>query len=305
MADRTEEKKSLQETVNELRTKWAYYDKKRDEKLTVPENMANIYDISYGPHGESNLLDIYKTSNVSSPQPAIVNIHGGAWVYGNKEVYKFYCMSLALRGFTVVNINYRLAPENLFPAALEDINQALTFIENHASEYCIDKNRLIMVGDSAGAQLTSHYLAIFTNPDFANLYGFTLPNVKIKAAGLNCGVYDPNTRIENDLDDIFWAYIGENTDIKNKAFREKLDVLANITPDFPPSFVMSSHRDFLLSSAQPMYDLLKSKGIECAIKIYGAPNRKDIGHVFHVNMNLPEAKLCNDDECEFFRRFVN
>ena len=299
-----EEKKSLQETVSELRTKWAYYDKKRDEKLTVPENMANLYDISYGPHGESNLLDIYKTSDVNQAQATIVNIHGGAWVYGSKEVYKFYCMSLALRGFTVVNINYRLAPENLFPSALEDINSALTFIEKQAGEYCIDKEKLVLVGDSAGAQLASHYAAIFTNPDFAKLYGFTIPNVKIKAVGLNCGIYDPNTRLQNDLDDIFWAYIGQNTDIKSKDFQQKIDVLSNITPDFPPAFVMSSHRDFLLPQAQPMYDLLKSKGIEAVIKIYGAPNRKDIGHVFHVNMNLPEAKLCNDDECNFFRKFI-
>ena len=299
-----EEKKSLQETVSELRTKWAYYDKKRDEKLTVPENMANLYDISYGPHGESNLLDIYKTSDVNQAQATIVNIHGGAWVYGSKEVYKFYCMSLALRGFTVVNINYRLAPENLFPSALEDINSAITFIEKHAGEYCIDKEKLVLVGDSAGAQLASHYAAIFTNPDFAKLYGFTIPNVKIKAVGLNCGIYDPNTRLQNDLDDIFWAYIGQNTDIKSKDFQQKIDVLSNITPDFPPAFVMSSHRDFLLPQAQPMYDLLKSKEIEAVIKIYGAPNRRDIGHVFHVNMNLPEAKLCNDDECNFFRKFI-
>ena len=299
-----EEKKSLQETVSELRTKWAYYDKKRDEKLTVPENMANLYDISYGPHGESNLLDIYKTSDVNQAQATIVNIHGGAWVYGSKEVYKFYCMSLALRGFTVVNINYRLAPENIFPSALEDINSALTFIEKHAGEYCIDKEKLVLVGDSAGAQLASHYAAIFTNPDFAKLYGFTIPKVKIKAVGLNCGIYDPNTRLQNDLDDIFWAYIGQNTDIKSENFQKKIDVLSNITPDFPPAFVMSSHRDFLLPQAQPMYDLLKSKGIEAVIKIYGSPNRKDIGHVFHVNMNLAEAKLCNDDECEFFRRFI-
>ena len=299
-----EEKKSLQETVSELRSKWAYYDQKRDEKLTVPENMANLYDISYGPHGESNLLDIYKPSDVNQSQATIVNIHGGAWVYGSKEVYKFYCMSLALRGFTVVNINYRLAPENLFPSALEDINSAITFIEKHAGVYCIDKEKLVLVGDSAGAQLASHYAAIFTNPDFAKLYGFTIPNVKIKAVGLNCGIYDPNTRLQNDLDDIFWAYIGQNTDIKSRNFQQKIDVLSNITPDFPPAFIMSSHRDFLLPQAQPMYDLLKSKGIEAVIKIYGAPNRKDIGHVFHVNMNLPEAKLCNDDECNFFRKFI-
>ncbi len=78
-------------------------------------------------------------------------------------------MSLAQRGFTVVNINYRLAPETRFPGAVEDINQALTFIEKNGDKYFIDKNRLILVGDSAGGQLVSHYATIFTNPEFAKL----------------------------------------------------------------------------------------------------------------------------------------
>ena len=50
----------------------------------------------------------------------IVNIHGGGYFYGDKELYRFYCMHLAEYGFAVINYNYRLSPENKFPAPLED-----------------------------------------------------------------------------------------------------------------------------------------------------------------------------------------
>lgn len=299
-----DKKFSFEKIIKEIREQWAENDKKRDAKLTEPEHLKCFYDLPYGTHGQQNLLDIYMSDTINEKTAAIVNIHGGAWVYGSKEIYKFYCMSLAQRGFVVVNINYRLAPENLFPAALEDINQALTFIEKHGEKYFIDKERLILTGDSAGGQLTSHYAAIFTNPEFAKLYDFTLPNVKIKALGLNCGLYDPKSAVLKNEDEIHRAYIGENADFTNEELLNKIDVLSHITGDFPPSYIMSTFTDFLLEEAQPMYDLLKEKGVTAEIKIWGSKDRPDIGHVFHVNMNLPEAKICNDEECEFFRKFV-
>lgn len=294
----------LQKKIEDIRLNWAVSDKKRNENLTVPPDMNNYYDISYGSHGESNLLDVYMTKETKAPQPTIVNIHGGAWVYGCKEIYKFYCMSLAFRGFSVVNINYRLAPENPFPAALEDINEALRFIEIHGREYCLDKDNLILVGDSAGAQLTSHYAAIFTNDDFAKLYDFKLPDVKIKAVGLNCGIYDTISAIKKDSGEIYLAYLGENADLTDKDLQNKIDVLSHVTKNFPPAFITSSYCDFLLSEAEPMHDFLKSKGIESVVRIYGNKSQPEIGHVFHVNCNLHEAKICNDDECNFFRRFL-
>lgn len=295
---------TLGEIIKDIRVRWAENDKKRDANLKVPPHLKCFYDIPYGEYGQANLLDIYMSDTINEKTAAIVNIHGGAWVYGSKEIYKFYCMSLAQRGFVVVNINYRLAPENLFPAALEDINQALTFIEKHGEEYLIDKERLILTGDSAGGQLTSHYAAIFTNHDYAKLYGFSLPNVKIKALGLNCGLYNPKSAVLKNKDEIYKAYIGENADYTNEELLNKIDVFSHITGDFPPSYIMSTYTDFLLEEAQPMYDLLKEKDVTAEIKIWGSKDRPEIGHVFHVNMNLPEAKICNDEECDFFRKFV-
>lgn len=290
--------------VDDIRTNWAIGDAKRDEGLTTPEDILRFDNISYGPYGEENLLDIYMQKKAEGLQPTIVNIHGGGWVYGSKEVYQFYCMSLAQQGFTVVNINYRLAPESRFPAAVEDINAALTFVAEHGKEYHIDKDRLVLVGDSAGGQLVSHYAAIATNPDFAKLFEFSVPDITIKALGLNCGAYNEKFMIQDQSDELFTLY----TDCRGKKPEAELidmvDTMKWITDKYPAAYVMSAECDFLLPAAKPMYDRITSFNVPAKLKIYGAKDRPDIGHVFHVNIKLPEAVECNMDEVEFFKLYV-
>lgn len=297
-------KEMIEEQVKDIRVNWRLADTMRDEGLTTPEEIKRYDNLSYGPYGEANLLDIYVQKTVTAPQATIVNIHGGGWVYGSKEIYQYYCMQLALRGFTVVNINYRLAPENLFPAAVEDINAVMTFLAKEGEKYMADAKRLVLVGDSAGGQLVSHYATVATNPDFAALFDFTVPDIKIRALGLNCGAYDGKTMATGGNDGLFVAYLGGVEKELSAETIEKVDTLKYITGAFPPAFVMSAVNDFLVSGVEPMYDFLRSRGVPCEKKIYGSADRMDIAHVFHVDCKLEEAELCNDDECAFFRKYV-
>ena len=95
----------------------------RDAGLTTPEDVVRYDDILYGTDPKWQVLDLYRPKNKEGEKlPVIVSIHGGGWVYGDKERYQYYCMSLAERGFAVVNFTYRLAPEFKYPAPLEDTN---------------------------------------------------------------------------------------------------------------------------------------------------------------------------------------
>lgn len=297
----------ISKEVQDIRTNWAISDAKRDEGLTTPEDIKRYDDISYGPDNKWNLLDIYHKKEVTAPQPVIVNIHGGGWVYGTKEVYQFYCMNLAQRGFTVVNFNYRLAPEVNYPAQLEDINAVMTFIKEHGAEYYLDTENVFVVGDSAGGQLASQYLTIYSNPEYAKYFDFKVPDVQIRGAGLNCGLYDVKKSIEVGLEKRIEDLVGkENFQKKCNGVTvlETLDVIGNMTKDYVPSFVMSAHNDFLVENAEPMYRHLKSLGVDCEMKIYGSKEQEEIAHVFHVNIKLEEARKCNDDECAFFRKYI-
>ena len=276
-------------------------DKKRDALIPLPEGVTEYRDIAYGSHGKDSLLDVYVPEGTAAPLPTIVSIHGGGYVYGSKEIYRRYGMDMARRGFAFVNFNYRLAPKWKFPTPLFDTNAVMEWIVQNAARYHLDPERIILVGDSAGAQLASQYAAIQTNPGYAALFSMKPARIHICALGLNCGMYDMRARAaEKPRKGLALDYLGK----KFPADDPRVDVLANITSAYPPAFITTACHDFLRECAEPMYRLLKEKGIECGWKCYGTEDNEAVAHVFHVNIRLPEAKQCNDDAAEFFRKFV-
>ena len=270
-------------------------DKVRDEGLTEPENIVKIKDLAYGNDPEQ-VLDLYYPSGTGSALPAIVSVHGGGYVYGDKDLYRFYCMSLAQRGFAVVNFSYRLAPGYRFPAQLNDVNAVMQFARSHAEEYFIDPHNIFFVGDSAGAQMASQYLAAVTNPAYASLLGLEIPKFDVRACALNCGFYIPDPHQDRVL---MKCYLEDPSQVKT----EEMDVIAHITSAFPPAFVMTSNGDFLRKRAMPFVDVLTAKGVEAEYHDY-CPDDRELGHVFHCNMKEPYAKICNDEECAFFAAHV-
>lgn len=276
-------------------------DRQRDSLIPFPSGVRQSCNISYGPYGKQNLLDVYWPEGQDCC-PVIVNVHGGGFVYGNKEIYKRYCMDLARRGFTVVNINYRLAPRWKFPSPIEDIHKAMQWLELEHRNHHADISKIFMVGDSAGGQLVSQYATIHTNPEYRKLFGLPAlsAGMQLKAVGLNCGVYDMTKAASEHRKGLNLDYLGRK--IPNNDPR--LDVLGAITPAFPPAHITSAHCDFLLPAAQPMLDFLQSKGIPCQMDIYGREGDQSTGHVFHINILKPEAIACNDDQCNFFRQYL-
>lgn len=90
------------------------------------------------------------------PAPAVLYCHSGAFVLGNLDVDHHQCVQLAERGeCTVVSVDYRLAPEHPFPAALDDAITALEWVAENADELHIDADRLAVAGSSAGGALAA------------------------------------------------------------------------------------------------------------------------------------------------------
>ena len=268
--------------------------------MRIPDDIERRTDISYGIHGMWNLLDVYYLKGTSKPLPTIINVHGGGYVYGTKEIYKFYCMNLAQRGFTVVNFNYRLVPEIVFPTPVVETNEVMEWVCKNAGDYFIDLDNIIFIGDSAGAQIASQYCAIVTNPEYAQIFELTVPSFKIKAVALNCGMYDKLHEITGPLSGLLKDYFGKDM----QKHGDKINVLKYINEHYPPAFIMSANNDILLPYARPMFEYLEKKGIKCVFEIYGTKKQKDIGHVFHLNINTEIARKCNDAQCDFFRKFV-
>lgn len=271
----------------------------RDAGLTTPDDITRYDDLAYGAD-PMQVLDIYCPKGTDKPLPTIVSIHGGGYVYGDKERYQYYCMSLAQRGFTVVNFSYPLAPEHRFPEHLFNTNAAIAYAVAHAAEYHVDPANVFIVGDSAGAQINSQYSAAVANPEYAALLGLEIPAFTLRAVALNCGMYD---RTADGDDGASNWYLGPKKE-RTALVMEQMDVLKYIDSRYPPSFVMSAVADFLLPCAAPMAAFLTEKGVENELHIYGEKGKNELGHVFHCNMRSTDAAQCNDEECAFFKRHI-
>lgn len=339
----------MSEISDRIRREFKAGDDIRDAGLTVPADVECFRDIVYGEDEKWQSLDVYRPKDRAGELlPVIVSVHGGGWVYGDKERYQYYCMSLAQRGFAVVNFTYRLAPENKYPASLEDTNLVFKWVLEHggcadagsgcpdagggcsdvasgcpdadstcpaadgrdavksggrsADEpwYGFDTRHIFAVGDSAGAHNLALYSAICTNPEYAKQYEFCAPEgFAPTAIALNCGKYEIVPEDAGTMALMAEYLPGRGTPEEI----EKIRAVQHITPQFPPTFLMTATGDFL----QDQIPYIQAKLMECCVPFefhfYGDKDHS-LGHVFHCNMRLEEAAVCNEEECAFFRKFL-
>ena len=286
-------------TSSMLRWAFKHGDDKRDAGLSTPEGIERFDDLRYGADEKWNVLDVYRPKGAEGKLPVIVSVHGGGWVYGDKERYQYYCMSLAEQGFAVVNFTYRLAPKFKYPAPLEDTNAVFHWLMRNGEKYGLDTGRVFALGDSAGAQILALYSCLCTNPDYARSFSFSAPEgFAPRAIALNCGVYEIKFGEKKDLTARLMAdYLpGKGTAQE----RDENSVLLHATKDFPPSFVMTCEGDFLVDQATVLVDRLKQLGVPAEYHYYGDKEHV-LGHVFHCNVRSADAQRCNREECEFFQ----
>jgi acetyl esterase/lipase len=115
--------------------------------------ITTTLDVVYAKVGDRELkLDLARPAD-KGPHPAVVVIHGGGWRMGNKRDVRPWIEALAQRGYVAAGVAYRLAPDHVFPAQIEDCKTAVRFLRTNADTYGIDKDRVAAMGYSAGGHL--------------------------------------------------------------------------------------------------------------------------------------------------------
>lgn len=292
-------------TSHIVRTLFTIGDLKRDLGWVPPTDVEAIENVSYGSCDKWHLLDLYRPKDAEGKLPVLLNIHGGAWVYGDKKVYAPYCMYLATQGFAVVNASYRLAPKHTFPAPLEDVGAMVEWVVDHAEEYGLDVSNLFFVGDSAGAHLATAYTAVQLNEAYANSF----PGIKVdarfvpKGLLLNCGVFDMEVEWKKQgraLTPFLTDLLGEKPTIEAV---KQMSPAQYITSGFPPVHLTTSNGDFLRKHSYRLKEVLEKKGVEVAFKEYGE-KKKPQGHVFHLNLKNKVGQQCNEDQIRYIRNLI-
>ncbi|WP_161569162.1 alpha/beta hydrolase [Candidatus Oscillochloris fontis] len=196
----------------------------------------------YAEHdGQVLDLDLYPAQG-PQPAPLVVVIHGGAWEGGDKNEMPALGRYLAGRGYAVAAINYRLAPQSPFPAARDDLNQALEYLSHNAGGLGIDASRIMLIGRSAGAQLALLVAYTRHDPAIRGVVGFYGPTDLPDLAA-----HPANPAILN-TDTMLYNYVG--SPLKDAERYQAASPINNISANTPPTLLIHGQRDEMINFRQ-------------------------------------------------------
>jgi acetyl esterase/lipase len=282
----------------------------------VPLGIETLRDEVYDD-GRQLALDVHRPQSAQGRAlPTVVWIHGGAWVSGSKEEVAHYLQILAGEGFTTVAPDYVLAPRESYPAQLEQLDAALAYVLAHAERLGVDRERIFLAGDSAGAQMAAqlaHLVAIGdaaavdTDPGEAVWLDWStsplggmpaLPRQALRGVVLFCGPYDfEQIRFDGPLGpaltNVAWSLFGSRDFAATPAFRAA-SVLHHVTSAFPPAFVSVGNADPLVSHSQQLVARLTELGVEVDALLFDAGHTPPLGHEYQFALTDADAQLAFD-----------
>ncbi len=282
-----------------------------------------LENIPYRDTGLSeHRLDVYRPTAVRRGQleqaPVVLYIHGGGFRILSKDTHWIMGLAYARRGYVVFNISYRLAPKHPFPAAVEDAGAALAWVRDNAAGYGGNAERLVLAGESAGANLVTA-LSLATSYRRAEPWARELfdSGVSPKAVVAACGLLQvsgierfkrrwPHMRsfIEDRLHEVSDAYLGDPSR-HDPELRQLADPLLLLEegrrPDrpLPAFFAPCGTKDPLLDDTRRLAAALERLNTPCEARYY--PGEL---HAFHALVFRPNAKRCWSHTYSFLERHV-
>lgn len=276
----------------------------------VPDNITQVENQQYRQNDKDGYLDVFYPEGTQKPLPTIVWVHGGAWVSGDKDNIDNYQKILAGKGFTTVSVDYSIAPEHKYPLPLHQLNDALGYLEKNAERLHIDRNQIVLAGDSAGSQIVAQMANMVTSPSYAKAIGIDpeLDASSLKGMLLNCGAYDLalpdyNGPFGGFLHTVLWAYSGKK-DFLNDPALKTASVVNYITKDFPPTFITAGNTDPLLNQSQEFAKKLTSLGVPTSQLFYAADHQPALSHEYQFDLDNADGKKALEQIVKFVRTYT-
>ncbi len=275
-----------------------------------------IRNVDYRGTGNSrHRLDIYRPEGRTGPLPIVMYIHGGGFHLLSKNTHWLMGLAFARAGYLVFNVDYRLAPQHPYPAAVADVCAALEWLSQNAESYGGDLSRLVFAGESAGGNLATALTICCCyrrSESFAQrAFGSGLVPTAVIPACAPLQVTNPARlnrkrklpRWVNDiLDGINETYLGTLRDPApgELDLADPLHVFEREErPDraLPAFFVPIGTRDPLLDDTRRLDRALKAMGVECEARYYEGEL-----HAFHAFVWRRQARRCWREQLSFLAR---
>lgn len=255
------------------------------------------------PGAPDATLDIYAPKDAGAGLlPVILWIHGGGFVSSTADTVKDYVTLLASHGYVVANLDYTLAPGAKHPVPVKQANSALAYLSSGVTRYGGDPTRIMIGGDSAGAQIASELGSLETSAALAARLDITpaLTAEQLRGVILFCGLYDMDTVGSTGFPGLrtyLWAYTGSRT-WTEYADISALSTVATATPAFPPTFISVGDADPFRVQGSELATALKSRGVPVTTLFWNGTG-DNLGHEYQFDFDLPQATTAFNRTLDF------
>ena len=269
----------------------------------VPAGSDSRTDVNCSTGDPAATLDVHRPAERTEALPVVVWVHGGGWVSGDKSNVAPYLKILCLNTDTpvaAVGLNYTKGPHARYPTAVRQIDAAFRYLNTHADGLGLDLGRVVLAGDSAGAQLASQYAAMVTDPAFAAEVGIEHPALaaaQLRGVLLYCGVFDLQTfrhaplLVRWGFARVMWAWTGSLDMIDNPTLAQ-MSTLRTATAGFPPTLITGGNGDPLTANqSRPMATRLSELGVPTAAFFYDDDHAPTLLHEFQFDLGGADGPL--------------
>ena len=235
-------------------------------------------DVTYGTTDGVDLkMDIYYPEFATGAVPAVIYVHGGAWIQGDKTegAGATEIPELRSRGYLVAAVNYRLAPQYKFPAQVEDVKCAVRFLRANAAVYGIDPEHIGAWGGSAGGHLVALLGTTDASAGFEGSCGYADESSRVQAVVDMFGPTDLKALSQAVGSRFLLALFG--TVNRNSNIVKRASPITWISDDDPPFLILHGENDDLvpISQSEILYNRLIAEGVPATLVIV-----ENAGHGF-------------------------
>lgn len=277
--------------------------------VTYPEGVMALADVTFSTiEGFRPLiLDVYLPADRTGPKPLIVYVHGGGWRGGHTRQsgafsdFPGVLADLASRGYVVASVEYRLSGEAPFPAALNDVRNAIRFLRTNAGIYGIDVDRVGIFGGSAGGQLAVlEAVSCGAPPAGEDKSNPAVSDCPQAAVGWY-GVYDFSAMPVREGNSVDSDYLGCARSSCSRSQLDAASAAAQVDAKDPPILLLHGEGDVVVPVAQSsiMAEKLRAAGVPVEIELFPG-----IGHSW-VGANEAETRSASLKALDLTYRFFD
>lgn len=273
-------------------------------------------NVRYGTRYPNSYLDIWYPAGKPAARPTVIYIHGGGFFMGDKvegdplaggkgNPSGTGIDALVKAGFNVVSIDYALAPAYRYPVPLRQLDEAISTLSNDADRLGLDMKNVVIMGGSAGAQMTAQYGLLLSNPAYAKEVGIDPSIARANVKGLV--IFSAPVKVSGfgwRMNTMMWAYLGTK-DLETSPQARQMDLVTRIGPDYPSAYVTDGNQaDTFPAHAKALAAKLREQRVDHVFHYYEEAEAK-LDHGYTSRLDTRQGRENMDRAIAFIRDRTN